>query len=188
MVRKSDLRVQRTYKMLTDTLVRLLAEKRFEDITVGELCERAMIRRATFYKHFGDKYELFTFLIKELQQQFDIDNAVKSDPQRPQTYYVGMIDLTLSFLEQNKAMVTSVVNSSASHILLDILSSQIEYDVRGKFREDEKRGALLSGKPEILSVLYTGALVSIAKWWILQGWKISKDEIVQECAEVFRLI
>ncbi|HAH61136.1 MAG TPA: TetR/AcrR family transcriptional regulator [Treponema sp.] len=188
MEERTDLRVQRTYKLLTDSLIGLLSEKRFEDVAVGEICERAMVRRATFYKHFGDKYELFTFMIKELQSQFHKDNAITCDPKRPQTYYVGMVDLTLSFLEQNKTMVTSVVNSSASSLLLDLLSTQIEIDVCGKFKEDLARGAILPGKPELLALLFTGALVYLAKRWVQQNWKMSRDEITQECVKVLKSI
>ena len=56
-----DLRIQKTYMGLHNAFTDLLEEKRFENITVNELCEKAMIRRTTFYKHFADKYEYFTF-------------------------------------------------------------------------------------------------------------------------------
>ncbi len=54
----NDLRVQRTYKLLTDALMNMLCEQSFDTITVRTLCERAMVRPATFYKHFANKEEL----------------------------------------------------------------------------------------------------------------------------------
>ena len=50
-----DLRVQKTYRALFAAFTELLEEHRFEDVTVAMLCDRAMIRRTTFYKHFADK-------------------------------------------------------------------------------------------------------------------------------------
>lgn len=188
MEEKVDLRIQRTYKLLTDALIEMLTEQHFEEITVRDLCARAMVRPATFYKHFGDKFELFSFLIKELQRKFHEDNQFKSDPKRPQTYYVGIIEQTLAFLEQNKAMVTSVVNSTASPILIDLLSEQIEREVLEEFKADEKRGAIMPGKPELMAPLFTGALVYMAKWWVLKNWKMSKDEITQECVRILKLM
>ena len=70
MEKKIDLRVEKTYLLLHNAFTQLLEEKRFEDFTVNELCERAMIRRTTFYKHFADKYEYFTFYIKEVCAAF----------------------------------------------------------------------------------------------------------------------
>ena len=54
-----DLRIQKTYQSLIGAFLQLLKEKPFETITVHEICDMAMVRRATFYKHFGDKYEFF---------------------------------------------------------------------------------------------------------------------------------
>ncbi|QBD74844.1 TetR/AcrR family transcriptional regulator [Ktedonosporobacter rubrisoli] len=51
------LRAQRTHKLLQDALVELLEEKHFEHVTVGELTRRAMLNRATFYRHYLDKYD-----------------------------------------------------------------------------------------------------------------------------------
>ena len=65
-----DLRIQKTYHLLHKAFTGLMEEKGFEAITVGELCEHAMIRRATFYKHFADKYEYFSFYMKEIFASF----------------------------------------------------------------------------------------------------------------------
>jgi AcrR family transcriptional regulator len=65
-----NLRIRKTYRSLHNAFVELLEEKCFEDLTVNELCDRAMIRRTTFYKHFADKYEYFTFYILEVVATF----------------------------------------------------------------------------------------------------------------------
>ncbi|MFZ1689758.1 MAG: TetR family transcriptional regulator, partial [Trichococcus flocculiformis] len=67
-----DLRVQKTYKALVEAFERLLLEKEFESISVTEICDAAMIRRPTFYKHFLDKYDFITFFIKhKMNKIFD---------------------------------------------------------------------------------------------------------------------
>ena len=70
MAEKMDLRIRKTYLALHNAFTELLEEKRFEEFTVNELCDRAMIRRTTFYKHFADKYEYFTFYMKEIMAIF----------------------------------------------------------------------------------------------------------------------
>ena len=59
---KEDLRVVRTKKLLTDSLKNLLQEKSFDKITVNDICERAMVHRATFYNHFNDKTDLVNYI------------------------------------------------------------------------------------------------------------------------------
>lgn len=61
-----DLRIKKTYRALFDAFTELLEEHRFEDLTVAMLCDRAMIRRTTFYKHFRDKNDYFAFISMSL--------------------------------------------------------------------------------------------------------------------------
>ena len=61
MEEKTDLRIRKTYKALCDAFVTILEKKRFDDLTVNELCDEATIRCATFYKHFADQYDFFSF-------------------------------------------------------------------------------------------------------------------------------
>ncbi|MBZ0292889.1 MAG: TetR/AcrR family transcriptional regulator, partial [Anaerolineae bacterium] len=51
-----DLRVRRTRKLLQQALIELTVERGFSEITVGDIAERAMGNRSTFYRHYLDKY------------------------------------------------------------------------------------------------------------------------------------
>jgi len=57
--KRPDRRTQRTRRRLSGALVELVEEKRFDDITVQNVIERAEVGRATFYSHFRDKEDLF---------------------------------------------------------------------------------------------------------------------------------
>ncbi len=56
--RLSDRRVQKTRKLLHEALIALLHEKRYDDIVVKEILDRANVGRSTFYTHFRDKDDL----------------------------------------------------------------------------------------------------------------------------------
>ncbi len=62
-----DLRIQKTYRSLLTAFTKLLEKHRYEDVSVAMLCEEAMIRRTTFYKHFADKSEFFSFFVDSLR-------------------------------------------------------------------------------------------------------------------------
>lgn len=64
-----DLRVRRTHTLLREALIDLIAEKGFDAVTVGEIAERAMVNRATFYRHYQDKYALVTGIFQEAVNQ-----------------------------------------------------------------------------------------------------------------------
>lgn len=58
-MKKTDLRVKRTNKMIVEAFIRLVEEKGFEQVTVQDIAEEAMINRATFYAHYKDKQDLY---------------------------------------------------------------------------------------------------------------------------------
>ncbi len=63
---KLDPRVKRTRSLILHAFEQLLAEKGFESVSVQDVTDKAEINRATFYKHFADKYALLDYTIKDL--------------------------------------------------------------------------------------------------------------------------
>ena len=43
---------------LADTLIELLKNKELQDISVRELCDKAGVGRASFYRHFQNKEDI----------------------------------------------------------------------------------------------------------------------------------
>lgn len=66
-----DLRKERTLKLLSESLIALLHEKAYSSITVSEICENAMVRRATFYRHFSGKDALLAYAISSRRAKAD---------------------------------------------------------------------------------------------------------------------
>ncbi len=63
-----DLRVRRTRKLLMQALIDLIIEKGFSAITVQDIADRAMVHRATFYRHYVDKYDLLEQYMNEVYE------------------------------------------------------------------------------------------------------------------------
>jgi AcrR family transcriptional regulator len=62
---QTDLRIRRTHHFLQEAMIELITEKGVDAITVGDITERAMINRATFYRHYQDKYDLVARIFEE---------------------------------------------------------------------------------------------------------------------------
>lgn len=180
MDKKLDLRVQKTYKALLGALYSLLCEKSFDDITVTELCDRAETRKATFYKHFGDKSELFTYMITEMQQRAQEEKAVQYDPANPQQFYMEVFRYFLDFLDENEVFVRKILSSSARANLVGLLSAQIEHDLKLHFKDDLAAQTEFHGDPDMLAALYTGAMIYCAEWWITKPDRPDKEQIVEQ--------
>ncbi|MEH7318966.1 TetR/AcrR family transcriptional regulator, partial [Priestia megaterium] len=69
MLKKTDLRVIRTRKMIKESFIDLIQEKGYESITIRDIADNALINRATFYLHYVDKQDLVDKLIDEVFEE-----------------------------------------------------------------------------------------------------------------------
>ena len=177
--KKLDLRVQKTRAALTGALYDLMCEKSLDEITVTELCERAVVRKATFYKHFGDKSELLTYMIHEMQDTALEENTVGYDPDDPYSYYTGVFRYLLDFIEGNERFVTNVLKSRSNAAVRTILEGQIRRDIDARLVAEERED--LREGHSMLAAVYAGAIVSAGIWWVEQGaTRPPKDEVAAQ--------
>lgn len=66
MEHKIDLRVIKTQNNIKHTFIDLLNEKDFDQITVKDILDRALINRSTFYKYYTDKFDLAKTITEEI--------------------------------------------------------------------------------------------------------------------------
>lgn len=69
-MKETDLRVIKTKKALSSSLLQLLEQQLFQTITVNLICDNALVHRTTFYKHFYDKYDLLEYLFNQLTKDY----------------------------------------------------------------------------------------------------------------------
>lgn len=63
-IEKEDKRVRRSKRDLSDALDELLDTKNFDDISIQDIADKAMISKNTFYNNFLDKNDLLMYLFK----------------------------------------------------------------------------------------------------------------------------
>lgn len=51
-------------------LFTLIQRKPFQEITISELCEQAMVSRRTFYRNFEDKQDVLFYYFSKLQKEY----------------------------------------------------------------------------------------------------------------------
>lgn len=61
-----DKRIRKTKKNLKATLIEMMNEIPFEEITITDLCKQADISRITFYSHYNDKYALIDDFFQDM--------------------------------------------------------------------------------------------------------------------------
>lgn len=167
-----DLRTRKIYRALITACQQLLTEKPFEKITVAELCMRAQTRRATFYKHFADKYDFLAFMITTIRAEI-ISESVPQDA-APVAYCHALIDSGLAFVENHRKLLLALDGSPAATGVIMTLS-----EGPSKPGDKQVRALLPARMQDELAVQFlTGALNQCIRWW-LHHPQMSKAEIQQ---------
>lgn len=164
-----DLRIKKTYRALFDAFTELLEEHRFEDLTVAMLCERAMIRRTTFYKHFRDKNDYFAFYVDELmsglpQKRTGKGNAVSADDVRVLRHevFADAMDMILA----HEQLMDNILESSMSGMLTSMICDRIAHSIRERVMSTLDEGALAPVSLETTSEFVAGGIIRLFTiWW-----------------------
>ena len=66
-----DLRVKRTHKLLQEALIELTVQKGFSAVAVSDITKYAGVNRATFYRHYEDKFDLLNHYARTVYELLD---------------------------------------------------------------------------------------------------------------------
>ena len=174
-----DLRIQKTYMALYEAFLEMLSEQNFEDITVNELCDRAMVRRATFYKHFADKYDFFGFFIRRTHDIFSEEFPKQESSTSLTDYYAYLFERFLLFLKKHRTIINHVIESRMFPTVIEILADEMQQDVVINIKKLQEQEEITSIAPEIPAAFYTGGILQTLYNWILSPNPLPEDELIK---------
>ena len=177
-IKKIDLRVKRTNKLILYTFTNLLKEKSFDDIRISDICDQAMIHRTTFYKHFEDKYDLLKYALKNLINDFEVKSLDFYNNTVSRKFYINLFKSFLEHIENNKNIYLIGLNNFKSDFLSKNFKEMIVNSVRYKLEDNSNHGAKFIIPIPILSELYYAAMVGLCIWWLQTDSNISIEETV----------
>ena len=168
-----DRRTKYTKKIVSDTFLELLKEKDINKITVSELCQKADINRATFYRYYLDVYDL----LEKIEQDFILELVNATDSKKINSVYTFTYDILKVFLH-NKELVKLIFNTkntiSSVESILDIAYSKCESrwknDLKAKITTEEIEFACI--------FMFNGAL-GIINYWIKNDFNGDIEEIAK---------
>jgi AcrR family transcriptional regulator len=174
---KEDLRVKRTKKALAEAFVNLLKAKPLDDITINELCETADVRRATFYKHYNDKFDFIAAFTGALRDEFDRDVWAKAGHLDPKEYFAVYAKEAIAYIDEHSVAVDNLIKSNLFPAALSVIIEQNYKDTRDKLNEFVKNGLKLQASVEVTASIFAGGVASAIFCWLTEGKPISADEL-----------
>jgi AcrR family transcriptional regulator len=144
------------------------SKQKYSSITINQICDRAMVHRTTFYKHFEDKDALLTFGFKQYQEEALI---------------APLLDrLTKPF----QAMEQFLHHEEIGKILESQMGDKqfnnfIHYQTREmKKQENQELNRICKSHTipnELIIEFYSGVITTLSTWWLQNRKSVSAEEM-----------
>ena len=186
MEKKTDLRVIKTCNKLGFALREMLTEHSFDDITVFDLCEKAGVRRATFYKHFNDKLDFLSNIVMKILD--DITKNVKKCyhlADDPVEYITDYVKHVIEFFEERQMMFNSIVESSAFPLVFDTVTRSTGKLIEEDLEHVQRRKAFGIYSKHMTAEFINGGISIILIDW-LRTKPVPKEEFLNQVRTILR--
>ncbi|MCC3866881.1 TetR/AcrR family transcriptional regulator [Terrisporobacter mayombei] len=168
---KGNRRILYTKKIIKDSLLDLLKNKKIHQITVTDICKNANINRGTFYTHYKDAYDL----LQSTEDEF-FNQILEYIEETPLEGYKDVLLLNaLKLIEENKELCKILFCHHIENNIMDrifLLASKAEID---KLISSSKVDGVFL---DYFIKYNVGGVFSVVQTWLENDLNESPEEIV----------
>ena len=177
-----DRRQRKTREAIFAAFIALLSKKSFEQITVGEIIERADVGRATFYAHFETKEfllkelcrDLFCHIFDAIENEHPATHKYIFDCEAPQSVFLHLF----RHLQKNDNNVLELLAGENNDLFLRYFKAALPKLVESQLQLFEQRRS--RKLPDSFWVNHiTGTFIETVRWWLQNGRKETAEEITE---------
>jgi AcrR family transcriptional regulator len=176
---QADLRVRRTHKLLWEALMAELSERTIEEITVSDICERAMVHRTTFYKHYEDKYALLEQGIRQMYDDLlaEEEHAAPStySVEHPPPYFIRLFEHAAHHQRFYRLMVCGEGIGRFQKLVMEYITEVVSAKVHELSPDNQQFAVPIDMHAHFVS----GAALSLLAWWLEHDMPFTPHQMAQ---------
>lgn len=157
-----------TKKALADSLLRLLAGRSLDKITIGDIVEDCGVNRQTFYYHFHDVYALMEWI-------YDEEFAKYADSSDISDNWVVAFQELFAYMRENSSVVLNVYHSSGWEYLESFIRRRMRPAVDRLVRTMSEGMDVDEDDMLFVTEIYISAVKGIADTWLKNGMEFDRD-------------
>jgi AcrR family transcriptional regulator len=157
--------------MLSEALVELMLEKRYDTITVQEIIDRANVGRSTFYSHFLDKEDLLQGEVKRL-----VDTLVGHMDQSDGNRIIPSLEL-LRHVHESRALIRALVRGRAIEPVLTTMQAHLSLHVESRLSRLMDATSKPTVPLPIVAQYVAGALLTLFQRWLEREMRESPEKL-----------
>jgi AcrR family transcriptional regulator len=156
----------------------LLQEKSFDKITVNDICDKALVHRATFYNHFSDKNELLNFVFDEMQEEMYRSTKDLTNCTSIKEMYVIAISKIFDYVLKNKESIRLILKNSTQGFQL-ILSETLRRGLNYLIEKNKDANNFDCSNTGFIIAFFTGGISELCVDMVLSDEKIDKAGLMK---------
>ena len=178
-----DRRINKTKKILKNSLVDLMEVKDFRKITVTDLTEKSDINRGTFYLHYADIYDMIEKLEDETIDIINEKVKYHSDSIQQNSYFPLLMDIS-SYLKNDyrfyKALLGVGGDIGYLHKIKGAMTKTFYIHSSGNFKNIKDKSILEAAASFIIS-----GGIGIFQDWLRDDCRQPADKIIMGLDTLF---
>lgn len=172
-----DPRQRKTRDLLVKALAELMEERPFSELSVVDICSRAMVHRTTFYAHFNDKRELLSYLLSQLERECVETCLPKEEMTSPKEYFLTAVKNALGFFQDRRSLYLACLNSGME-AEVHVLSDRAAQELCRRLSQPAFRDAAPEVDPQIAARFYIGAVLALIRWWLTNDDPVPQETLL----------
>ncbi len=172
-----DRRAQRTRQALSHALIALIQEKRYDAITVQDICDRANVGRSTFYAHYQDKDDLLASNFQQVMAGLGSQIEWRDDR------FVFAVEPLFRHVQEHHHLYKALARGGGFDVLLRAGQLQWRAQIERHLPIVTPRDRAPAVSPEVVVTYLAGSLQTLLLWWLDRKMPYSPermDEIFQQ--------
>ena len=171
---KTDRRSQRTQRAIHEALMALMLEKRYDDITVQDIIDRADVGRSTFYAHYQDKEDLMTSGLLRLMQI--LSEMVAAPTATGETRLLPTQEL-FEHVQEHQNLFRGMVRGRGLELFFEkgqeYWSQKLTADLQARLPKGQEPAVPLP----VMAQFIAGTFVTMLRWWLDNKMPYSPQEM-----------
>lgn len=181
---RSDLRVERSKRMIKNAFLDLLEERDFDEISIKEIAARAMVSRKTFYVYYSTKMELYEEIMAEALKVLDLPKETRSGCTPEQSLRQKLV-LVLQQLNRDRRVYRVLMQEQGNSLFRSKLNRFIRDEVMPELNGSRIVNLPEGYPPKLFEAQVFAHIYSFLGWWVGQ-YDVQEEEMADIMLETIR--
>ncbi len=154
---KQDLRVIKSRSAIENSFINLVEIKGFQNVTITEIAEKAMVNRNTIYLNYGSKEDILEAIIRSSLTKYFGDlqpgyfREIGLNRRRIEKFYVNLFNVVDENIELYRILLNDQSSAGYLHTSLTKIRKEVESITKPSAENKIKLSFLLNGVMGIVS-------------------------------------